>query len=81
MIITQNWYSLDEALPPLDEIKEGYINHSIPVAIVLKTGGIHKAIRYYVEEGPSNWGILDEIREEDEIGDNEIAGWSKIPSF
>lgn len=81
MTVTQIWYSLDEALPPLDEIKDGYINHSIPVAIVLKSGGICKAIRYYAEEGPGNWGILDEIRKEDEVRDEDIVAWTKIPSF
>ena len=61
MTVTQIWYSLDEALPPLDKIKEGDVYLSVPVAIVLKSGGVCKAIRYYSGEGLNNWKILDEI--------------------
>ena len=81
MTVTQIWYSLDEALPPLDKIKEGDVNHSVLVAIVLKSGGVCKAIRYYAGEGSSNWKILDGIMKNDEVSDENIVAWTKVFTF
>ena len=68
------WFRLDEALPPLD----GDSCCSITVALVLKSGALAKGFRYY-NLRPSCWAILDQ--KDTELSDNEIAGWSKIPSF
>lgn len=73
-MINEVWFSLDEALPPLDS--DG--DCSITVALVLKSGALAKGFRYY-NSGPSCWAILDE--KDTELRDNEIAGWSKIPSL
>lgn len=78
-MINEVWFKLDEALPPLDEkVGSDDCNCSIIVALVLKSGMLVRGFRYY-ESGSSCWAILDQ--KDTELSDNEIAGWSKIPSF
>lgn len=68
------WFRLDEALPPLDNDGKS----SIAVVLVLKSGALATGFRYY-NSGPNCWAILD--GKDTELRDNEIAGWSKIPSL
>lgn len=75
MMVKGVWFSLDEALPPLDSSSDYY---SITVALVLKSGALVRGLRSYNSES-NRWVILD--GKDTELRDNEIAGWSKIPSL
>ena len=68
------WYSIKEALPPLDD-SNGCC--SIAVALVLKSGALAKGFRYYNSEPNWWWVILD--GKDIKLSDDEIIGWSQIP--
>ena len=73
------WYSIKEALPPLDKkVCDNDCNCSVVVALVLKSGVLTKGFRYY-ESGSSCWAILD--GKDTELSDDEIIGWSQVPIF
>ena len=79
MIVDRIWYSIDQALPPLDkDIGDNDCNCSVIVALALKSGDLAKGFRYY-ESGPSCWAILDE--KDTKLSDDEIVGWSLLPIF
>lgn len=63
------WYSVKEALPPLDD---NDCNCSVIVALVLKSGVLTKGFRQ------SNcWVILD--GKDTKLSDDEIISWSQVP--